>query len=145
MANVVKILWSKLTGTVPLSLVDGQIGINQKDRKLFYPDENGVVRTFDMNALPGAIAAVEVTANFGAIGSGNTNTKITVADTRVLTTSKILVFVSGSPTADHSSDEIMLLKINAVASNIVSGVGFDINLYSSHKTYGNIKVNYIIT
>lgn len=145
MANVVKILWSKLTGTVPASLVDGQIGINQKDRKLFYPDENGVVRTFDMNALPGAIAAVEVTANFGGIGNGNTNTKITVSDTRVLTTSKIVVFVSGASTSDHSSDEIMLLKINAVASNIVSGVGFDIKLYSSHKTYGNIKVNYIIT
>lgn len=145
MANVVKILWSKLTGTVPASLVDGQLGINQKDRKLFYPDENGVVRTFDMNALPGAIAAVEVTANFGAIGNGNTNTKITVADTRVLTTSKILVFVSGLPTADHSSDEIMLLKIIAAASNIINEVGFDINLYSDHKTYGNIKVNYIIT
>lgn len=145
MANVVKILWSKLTGTVPALLVDGQIAINQKDRKLFYPDENGVVRTFDMNALPGAIAAVEVTANFGTIGNGNTNTKTTVSDTRVLTISKILVFVSGSPTADHSSDEIMLLKINAVASNIVSKVGFDINLYSDHKTYGNIKLNYLIT
>lgn len=145
MANVVKILWSKITGNVPQSLVDGRIAINQKDRKLFYPDENGVVRTFDLNALPGAIAAIEVTANFGTIGNSNNNTKVTVSDTRVLATSKIVIFISGSPTPDHSSDEIMLLKINAVVSNIINGVGFDINLFSEHKTYGNIKLNYLIT
>jgi len=48
MANIVKILWSKLTGHVPSSLVDGQIAINQKDKKIFYPDETGAVQEFSL-------------------------------------------------------------------------------------------------
>lgn len=43
MANIVKILRSLITGNVPASLENGQLAINQKDKKLFYPDENGVV------------------------------------------------------------------------------------------------------
>jgi len=49
MANIVKILWSKITGHTPSSLVDGQIAINQKDKKLFYLDDAGVIQSFDMN------------------------------------------------------------------------------------------------
>lgn len=48
MANIVKILWSKLTGHVPSLLVDGQIAINQKDKKIFYPDETGAVQEFSL-------------------------------------------------------------------------------------------------
>jgi hypothetical protein len=50
MANIVKILWSKITGHVPSSLVDGQLAINQKDKKLFYPDENEAI--CEMSLLP---------------------------------------------------------------------------------------------
>ena len=52
MANIVKILWSKITGHVPSSLQDGQIAINQLDKKLFYPNENGTIQTF--NLIPSA-------------------------------------------------------------------------------------------
>lgn len=48
MANIVKILWSKITGRVPEALSDGQIAINQKDKKLFYPDENGTVKEMSL-------------------------------------------------------------------------------------------------
>lgn len=50
MANIVKIFWSKLTGHVPSTLVDGQIAINQKDKKLFYPDDTGAVK--EMSLVP---------------------------------------------------------------------------------------------
>lgn len=49
MANIVKIFWSKVTGRVPSTLVDGQIAINQKDKKLFYPNESGVIQEFDLS------------------------------------------------------------------------------------------------
>lgn len=48
MANIVKILWTKITGHVPSALVDGQIAINQKDKKLFYPDENGAIQSYSL-------------------------------------------------------------------------------------------------
>jgi len=49
--DIVSIFWSKITGRVPTSLVDGQIAINQKDKKLFYPDETGAVQTFNLNVV----------------------------------------------------------------------------------------------
>ncbi len=49
MSNIVKILWSKLTGHVPTTLVDGRIAINQFDKKLFYPDENGNILSHNLN------------------------------------------------------------------------------------------------
>ena len=62
MANVVKIFWSKITGHVPAELVDGQIAINQKDKKIFYPDESGTVQEFSLtNKQP-----TFTTINFGS-------------------------------------------------------------------------------
>lgn len=49
MANVVKIKRSDSTGNVP-TLVSGEIAINQKDKKLFFLDDLGVVQSFDMAA-----------------------------------------------------------------------------------------------
>ena len=43
MANIVKILRSLIQGSTPTSLENGQLAINQKDKKMFYPDENGAV------------------------------------------------------------------------------------------------------
>ena len=48
MANIVKILRSLIPGRTPTSLEDGQLAINQKDKKLFYPDENGAVQEFSL-------------------------------------------------------------------------------------------------
>lgn len=48
MPNIVKILWSKVLGNVPSLLVDGQIAINQRDRRLFYPDGNGVIQSYSL-------------------------------------------------------------------------------------------------
>lgn len=70
MANIVKILWSKITGRVPESLFDGQIAINQKDKKLFYPNENGVVQSFDL----AIVNPVRIIANDGIKGANVTGT-----------------------------------------------------------------------
>ena len=48
MANIVKILRSLIPGRTPASLENGQLAINQKDKKLFYPDENGAVQEFSL-------------------------------------------------------------------------------------------------
>ena len=50
----IKIVWSNTTGFVPTSLSNGQIAINQKDKKLFYPDENGVIQEFSLVAGGGS-------------------------------------------------------------------------------------------
>lgn len=83
MANVVKIFWSKITGHVPAELVDGQIAINQKDKKIFYPDESGTVQEFSLtNKQP-----TFTTINFG---SNPINQKtFNIIDTNCTTTSKI--------------------------------------------------------
>lgn len=61
MANIVKILWSKLAGNTPANLFDGQIAINQKDKKLFYPDENNVIQSFDL--LAGSYTPTQINVN----------------------------------------------------------------------------------
>lgn len=90
------------------------------------------------------LSFVEAVLNFGSIDSPNNNTKITIANTSVLAGSKIICSLSNLPTTDHSIDEIMILEIGVYATNIVAGVSFDIQAFSQHKTYGNVKVNYLI-
>lgn len=143
MANIVKILRSLITGHVPSTLVDGQIAINQKDKKLFYPDENGVVQEFSL--VPGSVSFTEVTADFGSIQDSKSNITVNVANSAILLGSKIICDISGSATADHTTDEIMLFQLSAFATNINPGVGFDIQVFSPHEIFGQIKINYLIT
>jgi hypothetical protein len=83
MANIVKILWSKITGHVPSSLVDGQIAINQKDKKLFYPDENGVVQNYSLVHNPIVFTSID-------FGTKPINEKIfNITDVNCTSTSKI--------------------------------------------------------
>ncbi|WP_264520406.1 hypothetical protein [Flavobacterium sp. N1994] len=60
MANTIKIKRSNTTGTVPSSLADGEIAINQKDKLLFYRDDAGNVKSLDLtNPVPDASSSVK--------------------------------------------------------------------------------------
>jgi hypothetical protein len=50
MGNVIKIKRSNTSGAVP-TLVDGEIAVNQKDKILFYVNENGALQRFDMASI----------------------------------------------------------------------------------------------
>ena len=83
MANVVKILWSKVTGHIPSSLVDGQIAINQKDKKLFFPNENGIIQNYSLYDSPIIYTAID-------FGTNPINEKtFNIIDVNCTTTSKI--------------------------------------------------------
>jgi hypothetical protein len=48
MPNPIKIKRSNSGGVVPATLVDGEIAINQADKKLFYRDSSAVVQSFSL-------------------------------------------------------------------------------------------------
>jgi hypothetical protein len=52
MPNPIKIKRSNTAGVVPTTLVDGEIAINQADKKLFYRDSLGVVQSFSLVKIP---------------------------------------------------------------------------------------------
>lgn len=145
MANIIKIKRSNVSGVIPTSLEDGELAINQADKVLFYKDNIGIIRSFNLALPPGSVSFTEVIADFGSVINAKNNIRFTVPDASVLEGSNILCSVSGSATADHSTDEIMLLQLTAYAANIVEGVGFDIQLFSPHEVHGQIKINYLIT
>lgn len=95
--------------------------------------------------IAGNVSFTETTINFGAIDNPQNNTTTTVVDASVLSGSKIICTLSGTPTEDHSIDEIMVLEMGVYATNIVEGVGFDIQAFCKYKTYGQVKINYLIT
>lgn len=55
MANVVKIKNSNILGISPTGLVAGELGINIKDKKLFFLNELGVLQTFYLVAPVGTV------------------------------------------------------------------------------------------
>lgn len=52
MPNTIKIKRSNTVGVVPATLVDGEIAINQSDKKLFYRDSLGAVQSFSLVKIP---------------------------------------------------------------------------------------------
>jgi hypothetical protein len=48
MSNIIKHKYSNTTGNVPSSLNNGEIAINQKDKILYYRDDVGTIKSFDL-------------------------------------------------------------------------------------------------
>lgn len=77
-------------------------------------------------------------------GSGETDSvTVTVAATWVTTGSRIVCSPLGDGHADHTADETALEKIQAFASNIVPGVGFDVTAWSGSDS-GTSSGSYLI-
>lgn len=89
MANLIQLLRSKITGHVPALLADGQIGINQKDKKLFYPDENGNICEF--NLIPSfETIAKRVLPSTAFTPPYDANLTVTILDTITIPANKFL-------------------------------------------------------
>lgn len=134
MANIVKILWSKLTGHVPSSLVDGQIAINQMDKVMFYPDENGNVQSFNINT------PTNITVNTG--WPSKRYFKTNVVNALITTNSSISVGFQKLLDTDDNSEESTNVKFSTIANN----GSFDLIITSPNNLEfgGNFKLNYKI-
>jgi len=65
-ANIVRNPYSNTAGNVPSSLVNGQIGVNQADGRIFFRNSAGAVATFS------SLASYATTASFPATGASGT-------------------------------------------------------------------------
>jgi hypothetical protein len=79
MPNIVKIKSSNTTATVPASLVNGEIAINQRDKILFYRNELGIIQSFSLVASGGTGGGsgwtyVKLTADAATTTTANTDT-----------------------------------------------------------------------
>jgi hypothetical protein len=101
--------------------------------------------TITIRATAGSVSISQATIDFGPITSRKYQTKVTVSDPSILTTSKIIAVLTADATSDHSSEEIMLEEIRIASGNIVNGVSFDIFGACTKGTYGQYKVNYTIS
>lgn len=91
----------------------------------------------------GGVTIVQTEIDFG--NTTEYNTKLTVADPLILTTSTIIVNLSLTATTDHTQvDEIAISNVVVSAGNIINGVSFDIIGYCLQGTTGKYKVNYTI-
>lgn len=109
-----------------------------------YAERQGIGGTVTVSEIislaTGGAATKEIEIDFGVVATNNK--KFTIADTEVLTTSKVVATISGKPTADHSTDEIMILDLKAYVNNIVDGVSFDLIVFSNNKLKGKFNINY---
>lgn len=95
------------------------------------------------SAQPGTQSAA--TVSFGAITQKEYNTKITISNSSINTSSIIITSLSINSTADHSPDEIMIEDIAVSAGNIIQSTSFDIVAFCPTGTYGQYWINYQIT
>lgn len=87
-------------------------------------------------------SAVQGTVDFGFLtGQEENNASITVSAPWVSTGSIIVASPSGIATADHAPDDYMVEGLHCGVSNIVAGVGFDINVYADNGTFGQYIIN----
>jgi hypothetical protein len=91
-----------------------------------------------------SLVSTEVDINFGASNKRNSHISLFIADTNITSTSTIKVALLGKATADHSTDEVLLISPTVVGGNNQVGVGFTISAYCAEGTYGIFKVTYSI-
>jgi hypothetical protein len=77
-------------------------------------------------------------------GPEETTAIVTVAAPWVTADSKILCNPFGGATPDHGAEDAMAEGLSAYATNIVPGVGFDIQVYAPNGTWGKYLVNAVI-
>lgn len=102
---------------------------------------SGKILTVDISG--GSVTIGQEEIDFG-LPISEYNTSITVADTDILTTSKIMVTLALESTTDHRIEEVGIANLILSSGNIVDGVSFDINAYCPDGAIGKYKVNYTI-
>lgn len=138
MSNYVKIKRSNTPGVVPTSLVDGEIAINQADKKLFYRDDAGVVQTFN---LKGSSSSISGTANFD-FGIEDDTLVVTVLNTNLTNANfKAFSFIP-KETSTTFLDDFSLNGLSFNIENIINNVSFDIRAKAQNNASGIYQIEY---
>src|SRR5271156_3037743 len=98
--------------------------------------------TIDPSLLPVISTSghfVQATVDFGTDGSTATTT--VTGQTWVTSGSVILCNPFGGTTSDHGPEDALVEGLVAYASNLVPGVGFDVQVYAPQNTFGQYLVN----
>ena len=127
------------SGAVPSagSLAVGELAINTGDGKLYSKMANNTV--IQMNSPPGSGGAqgTIVSVNFGNTWSQKAQTVVTGqswVSTALPMTASIL------PPAGVDPDEMFMLDMKAIISNVVNGVGFTLTLFSEPEAINSYSV-----
>lgn len=121
----------------------------ESDRLLVYSKlVSGVSQLFAMSS-DGAVHQITpppgsctVDVDFGAALS--TDARVTVTGQAWVTaTSRILVAPAGVATADHGAEDAVIEEIQAVAYNLIPGVGFDVVAHSPYGSTGIYRLSAI--
>lgn len=92
------------------------------------------------STVTGGGNAVQATVDFGTDSSLVTQT---VAAPWVTPTTRLVVTPAAEATTEHDPEDYALEGIQAYATNIVDGVGFDIIARAPNSTFGTYKINII--
>ncbi len=71
MTNTWQLKRSSSAGSAPATLLDGEIAINTADKKLYYKDSGGTIRSMTLDQALLALAATTVSAGTGLTGGGS--------------------------------------------------------------------------
>lgn len=92
----------------------------------------------------GGVTVNEVEVNFGPSSAMEYDTFVSVADTSITASSKIVCTLAAKATSDHDIDDIVATSITLYAGDPTPGVGFKIFAKCEEGTYGKYKVNYFV-
>ncbi|WP_264522127.1 hypothetical protein [Flavobacterium sp. N1994] len=149
MANTIKIKRSNTTGTVPSSLADGEIAINQKDKLLFYRDDAGNVKSLDLtNPVPDASSSVKGKGKlYTGTGSGTDGSMTQNAITNELSTRvKRIVNDVTSVNVTGTTSETLLKTYTFTPGTLPTSGFLDLFVYTTRTGFSggytvNIRVN----
>ncbi len=147
MAGEIKIKYSNTANAIP-ALVSGEIAINQKDEKLFYRTDLGVIKSKTLLSEIGIGGGSSSGATLKSVTVSNVpyNTiyySATITDASVTSSTKIMVDWGNVLDSDENSPEMDEVKFLAVA-----GTGnFELRMFTNDRLSrlgGTYKINYLI-
>jgi hypothetical protein len=140
MAIIIKPKRSTTPGNVP-TLNAGELGINIADKKIYMGDGASAVLIVNGAAAAGSASIYETEIDFGTTNAVYNKT-FTITDASVTSTSKIIVYQSGSAATGRQADENELETLNFAA---IPGTGsFTLYAKCMNRVSGKYKINYML-
>lgn len=115
MASIIKLKYSDIAGNIP-ALSNGEVAINRIDKKLFYTDNTGTVKFFNLDLKP-RVQTVTSASIVTPDADNNDSVKITAQAVAL-----ILANPSGSPFPMQSM--VIRIKDNGTARTISFGTQY---------------------
>lgn len=137
MTNIIKIKRSSTSGVIPNNLEDGELAINQADKILFYKDNIGVIRSFNLNNTN------NIGYNFIELNLGNTakyRHQINVVDANITIASIIDISFNYIDEKKDNDIELDFFVFKTISKN----GSFDVIITSKNKINKKINLKYKI-